>query len=177
MMSSMVTLSSPVKSARAISLSFGRLPVFFRARILQAAMTSSMDTRPSPVTSPFMRMTGITKSTSTVWLSPLRVSVRLPVMLPFWVASAGARVKGSSQRIMINAGRYAAMKDNIIRTAVCPLCGRTYHGAPALSREDNKTLICPDCGTRQALRSIGVDTAEQEQIIETIHRHMESRER
>ena len=79
------------------------------------------------------------------------------------------------------------MKDNIIRTAVCPLCGRTYHGAPALSREDNKTLICPDwdnktlicpdCGTRQALRSIGVDTAEQEQIIETIHRHMESRER
>ena len=57
------------------------------------------------------------------------------------------------------------MKDNIIRTAVCPLCGRTYHGAPALSREDNKTLICPDCGTRQALRSIGVDTAEQEQII------------
>ena len=59
------------------------------------------------------------------------------------------------------------MKDNIIRTAVCPLCGRTYHGAPALSREDNKTLICPDCGTRQALRSIGVDTAEQEQIIET----------
>ena len=34
------------------------------------------------------------------------------------------------------------MKDNIIRTAVCPLCGRTYHGAPALSREDNKTLIC-----------------------------------
>ena len=41
------------------------------------------------------------------------------------------------------------MKDNIIRTAVCPLCGRTYHGAPALSREDNKTLICPDCGTFQ----------------------------
>ena len=78
---------------------------------------------------------------------------------------------------MINAGRYAAMKDNIIRTAVCPLCGRPYHGAPALSREDNKTLICPDCGTRQALRSIGVDTAEQEQIIETIHRHLESRER
>lgn len=49
------------------------------------------------------------------------------------------------------------MKDNVIRMAVCPLCGRTYHGAPALSREDNETLICPDCGTRQALQSIGVD--------------------
>ena len=37
------------------------------------------------------------------------------------------------------------MKDNVIRMAICPLCGRTYHGVPALSREDNKTLICPDC--------------------------------
>ena len=62
------------------------------------------------------------------------------------------------------------MKDNVIRMAVCPLCGRTYHGAPALSREDNETLICPDCGTRQALQSIGVGPSEQEQIIETIHR-------
>ena len=60
---------------------------------------------------------------------------------------------------------------------VCIHSGRTYHGAPALSREDNKTLICPDCGARQALQSISGNTAEQEQIIETIHRHMESRER
>lgn len=57
------------------------------------------------------------------------------------------------------------------RLAVCPLCGRAYHGAPALSREDNKTLICPDCGTRQALASIGIEASEQEQILETIHRH------
>ncbi|MFR8873464.1 MAG: hypothetical protein ACLVHV_08325 [Oscillospiraceae bacterium] len=68
-------------------------------------------------------------------------------------------------------------EDNVTRLAVCPRCGKAYHGPPALSREDNETLICPDCGTRQALQSIGVDTAEQEQIIETIHRHMESRER
>ena len=66
------------------------------------------------------------------------------------------------------------MKDNIIRTAVCPLCGRTYHGAPALSREDNKTLICPDCGTREALDSIGVAPAEQDAIIQVIHRYQRS---
>ena len=47
------------------------------------------------------------------------------------------------------------MKDNVIRMAVCPLCGRTYHGAPALSREDNETLICPDCGTRSEERRVG----------------------
>ena len=63
------------------------------------------------------------------------------------------------------------MKNNVVRTAVCPLCGRLYHGHPALSRTDNETLICPDCGTREALQSIGVDPAEQERILETIHRH------
>ena len=57
------------------------------------------------------------------------------------------------------------MKNNITRMAVCPLCGRVYHGAPALSREDNETLICPDCGTRQALQSIGVEPSEQEQTL------------
>lgn len=57
------------------------------------------------------------------------------------------------------------------RTAVCPLCGKTYHEIPALSRTDDETLICPDCGTRQALESLGVNTAEREQIIETIHRY------
>ena len=54
------------------------------------------------------------------------------------------------------------MKDNVIRMAVCPLCGKTYHGVPALSRTDNETLICPDCGTRQALQSIGVDASVEE---------------
>ena len=68
-------------------------------------------------------------------------------------------------------------EDNISRLSICPRCGQPYYEPPALSRLDNETLICPECGTRQALQSIGVDTAEQEQIIETIHRHMESRER
>ena len=62
-------------------------------------------------------------------------------------------------------------EDAVRKADICPLCGRTYHGAPALSREDNETPICPDCGTRQALRSIGVEPSEQEQIIETIRRH------
>lgn len=33
----------------------------------------------------------------------------------------------------------------------CPICGKKYTEAPALSRIDNETLICPDCGMRQAL--------------------------
>lgn len=56
-------------------------------------------------------------------------------------------------------------------TRICPLCGAEYHGAPALSRTDNATEICPDCGTRQSLESIGISTEEQEKIISIIHRN------
>ena len=63
------------------------------------------------------------------------------------------------------------MKDNnIIRISVCPRCGQVYREHPALSRLDNETLICPDCGTREALDSIGVKPEEQAQIIASIHR-------
>ena len=67
------------------------------------------------------------------------------------------------------------MKDNVDMIAsisVCPRCGQTYHGRPAVSRADGKTQICPDCGTREALESIGVDGKEQDSIIASIHRCM-----
>ena len=55
------------------------------------------------------------------------------------------------------------MRENkIIRISVCPRCGQAYREHPALSRLDNETLICPDCGTREALDSIGVKPDEQE---------------
>ncbi len=37
---------------------------------------------------------------------------------------------------------------------VCPVCGRRYKEPPALSRRDNATDICPDCGMMEALASI-----------------------
>ena len=64
------------------------------------------------------------------------------------------------------------MKDTITRTAVCPRCGKEYTGRPALSRADNQTPLCPDCGTREALESIGIDTAEQDKILRAIHGNM-----
>lgn len=33
----------------------------------------------------------------------------------------------------------------------CPKCGKYYTGHPALSREDNKTEICPECGIAEAI--------------------------
>ena len=58
---------------------------------------------------------------------------------------------------------------NQMITGICPKCGQSYKGRPALSREDDKTLICPDCGVREALESIGVGAAEQEEILAVIH--------
>ena len=34
----------------------------------------------------------------------------------------------------------------------CPKCGKKYSGYHALSREDNKTEICSDCGVAEALK-------------------------
>ncbi len=33
----------------------------------------------------------------------------------------------------------------------CPKCGAYYTGYPALSRVDNETEICPECGAEEAL--------------------------
>ena len=63
------------------------------------------------------------------------------------------------------------MKENERTIRVCPLCGQSYTDPPALSRTDNETPICPDCGTRQALQSIGVSEEEQEKILGIIHQN------
>ena len=55
-------------------------------------------------------------------------------------------------------------------TRICPLCGQSYTGYPAVSRTDNETLICPDCGVRQALSDIGISEDEREKILSIIHR-------
>lgn len=54
---------------------------------------------------------------------------------------------------------------------ICHNCGRFYREYPAISRRDNATEICPECGIREALESIGCKPDEQETILETIRRH------
>ena len=61
------------------------------------------------------------------------------------------------------------MKDRVNEPRKCPKSGRTYTERPALSRYDNDTLICPDCGTREALESMGISIDEQDKILGIIH--------
>ncbi len=51
---------------------------------------------------------------------------------------------------------------------ICPRCGKEFIEAPALSRADNKTLICSTCGTKEALEAAGMKGEEIEKIISTI---------
>ncbi|MCM1506965.1 MAG: hypothetical protein NC177_07505 [Ruminococcus flavefaciens] len=61
------------------------------------------------------------------------------------------------------------MKTTEKTTRICPLCHAEYHGVPAISRTDNRTPICPDCGIRQSLAVLNVPTDEQKKIIDIIH--------
>lgn len=63
-------------------------------------------------------------------------------------------------------------KERKLPERICPLCGKAYTAVPALSRTDNRTLICPDCGTRQALASMGIKEEEQEKILEIMHKNV-----
>jgi hypothetical protein len=38
---------------------------------------------------------------------------------------------------------------------ICPICRNDYDGRyPALSRRDNKTEICPNCGVMEAMEDL-----------------------
>lgn len=52
---------------------------------------------------------------------------------------------------------------------ICVNCGKAYSGRPALSRKDNKSLICPKCGTRKALDSIGITEEQKQETLESIY--------
>ena len=41
-----------------------------------------------------------------------------------------------------------------MKARICPICGQAYTEPPALSRKDNATDICPDCGMMEALAAI-----------------------
>ena len=60
------------------------------------------------------------------------------------------------------------MKERNKEPRACPKCGRVYTERPASSRVDGSP-ICPDCGTREALESIGVGREEQDKILGIIH--------
>lgn len=52
----------------------------------------------------------------------------------------------------------------------CPVCGKEYTAPPAISRKDNKTEICPLCGTREALENAPLTDDQKAEIMATAER-------
>lgn len=74
----------------------------------------------------------------------------------------------------VTGGEWVVKETNVTQIKICPRCGKSYYEPAAISRKDNQTLICPDCGTREALESIDVNRVEQEKILKIIHRQRRS---
>lgn len=53
---------------------------------------------------------------------------------------------------------------------ICGRCKKEYTAPPALSRVDNKTLICPLCGTAEALESIGAEDNTKAEILKEVQK-------
>ena len=51
----------------------------------------------------------------------------------------------------------------------CPKCKQKYTLPPAISRTDNETEICPDCGLREALADFGMNADQWEPIVKIVH--------
>lgn len=51
---------------------------------------------------------------------------------------------------------------------ICPKCGKEYSEFPALSREDNKTEICPRCGVVEAFIAYGMSDEEAENACKSV---------
>ena len=46
---------------------------------------------------------------------------------------------------------------------VCPICCEDYSDPPAISRKDNKSKICPNCGTGEALMDF-IDNIQKKRL-------------
>ena len=55
-----------------------------------------------------------------------------------------------------------------LRERSCPRCKTIYTDPPALSRRDNQTFLCPDCGIREALEDAGYDAGRRETALAEI---------
>ena len=51
----------------------------------------------------------------------------------------------------------------------CPKCRKLYTEYPSLSRQDNKTEICYECGTREALEDLGLIKSQIEIAMKSIN--------
>ena len=81
----------------------------------------------------------------------------------------GYEAFGFDENYLYDALNISLEETGTTAAKVCPICGKAYTGHPALSRKDDNTPICPDCGTLEALEAAGIPKEKQEKVLEIIH--------
>ena len=51
---------------------------------------------------------------------------------------------------------------------ICPICKKEFNNPPALSRKDNKTKICSECGIVEAINCFEPDKKKAQKLIDSI---------
>ena len=80
----------------------------------------------------------------------------------------GYEAFGFDENYLYEALNISLEETGMTATKVCPICGKAYTGHPALSRKDDNTPICPDCGTLEALEAAGIPKEKQKKVLEII---------
>lgn len=80
----------------------------------------------------------------------------------------GYEAFGFDENFIYEALNISLEDAGMTETKVCPICGKAYTGHPALSRKDDNTPICPDCGTLEALEAAGIPKEKQKKVLEII---------
>lgn len=63
---------------------------------------------------------------------------------------AGATKFDSASKAKLECSKFSDSSFKVL--GYCPLCKKEFEGHPAISRFDNKTEICLDCGIKEALQ-------------------------
>ncbi|MBE5805819.1 MAG: hypothetical protein E7313_03800 [Clostridiales bacterium] len=72
--------------------------------------------------------------------------------LPIWKVTANIENATKYSNLDIAISNCKDLMCQIFKVyPVCPICNMDYLGHPAISRIDNSTEICPDCGMKEAL--------------------------
>lgn len=78
----------------------------------------------------------------------------------------GNKAAAEGQKITVEV---TTEEKEAVKARICPVCKRLYSEHPAISRLDNETEICPDCGTMEALQAAGIPEESQKEILAAIN--------
>lgn len=91
----------------------------------------------------------------------------LPSMQYFGTLKEGYEKYEFEEQILLRA-YYNSVGEKQTEYWECPVCRKITDERPALSRADNKTSICPECGVLEALKDANVNQENTDKIISII---------